>query len=137
MFFGHATPQSRRFHHFRIRFSQLGKHPGNGLELRKDSGPVLDARDLLTPCHHDFDSEIVRTDTVMFRSSCETAPGIGQFRGPCGIQAGFHASRPPMRPGPGTSTHHHRIRGGTSSMNPARRGGRGDERSNSMHMKEH
>ena len=89
MFFRHATPESPRFHHFRIRFSQLGKHPGNGLELRKDSGPVLDARDLLTPCHHDFDSEIVRTDTVMFGSSCETAPGIGLFRGPCGIQGRF------------------------------------------------
>jgi len=46
MFFWHATPESRRFHHFRIRFSQLAKHPQNGPELRNDSGPVFDARDL-------------------------------------------------------------------------------------------
>ena len=92
MFFRHATPESPRFHHVRTRFSQLGKYPKNGLELRKDSVPVFDVRDLLFPCRYDFDSDIVRTDTVMFRSSCETAPGIGQFRSPCRIQAGFHDS---------------------------------------------
>jgi len=33
MFFGHATPESRRFHHFRVRFWKLAKHPENGLEF--------------------------------------------------------------------------------------------------------
>ena len=58
------------------------------------------------------DSEMSATVTAVFQSSFQTAPGIGPFRGPCRIQAGFHASRPPMRPGPGTSPHHHRIRAG-------------------------
>ena len=44
------------------------------------------------------DSEMSATVTAVFRSSFQTAPGIGPFRGPCGIQAGFHASRPPMCP---------------------------------------
>ena len=51
------------------------------------------------------DSEMSATVTAVFQSSFQTAPGIGPFRGPCRIQAGFHASRPPMRPGPGTSPH--------------------------------
>ncbi len=89
MFFWRAMPESPLSHRLRTRFSQLGKPPENGLELRKHSGRVFDVRDLLVACHHDFDSEIVRTGTVMFRSSCETAPGIGPFRGVCGIQAGF------------------------------------------------
>ncbi len=97
MFFWRAMPETPLSHRLRTRFSQLGKHPEIGLELRKHSGPVFEVRDLLIPCGHDFDSEIVRTDTVMFRSSCETASGIGPIRGVCGIQAGFHASRPPVR----------------------------------------
>ena len=38
------------------------------------------------------DSEMSATVTAVFRSSFQTAPGIGQFRGPCRIQAGFHDS---------------------------------------------
>ncbi len=98
MFFWRAMPETPLSHRLRTRFSQLGKHPEIGLELRKHSGPVFDVRDLLIPCGHDFDSEIVRTDTVMFRSSCETAPEIGPFRGPCRIQTSFHASCPQIRP---------------------------------------
>ncbi|NBT26177.1 MAG: hypothetical protein EBT09_06415 [Actinobacteria bacterium] len=124
MFFRHATPESPPSHHFRIRFSQLGKYHENGLELRKVSGPVFEVRDLLSPCIHDFDSEIVRTDTVMFWSSCETAPGIGHFRGPCRIQSGFGSQRDviPISVWPGTTPH---ARGGlltastrTASQNP-------------------
>ena len=137
MFFRHATPESPRFHHVRTRFSQLGKYPGIGLELRKDSGPVFEVRDLLLACRRDFDSEIVRTDTVMFRSSCETAPGIGPFRGPCRIQAGFHAPVHPCAPGRAPRLTTTGSAAGTSSMNPARRGGRGDERINEIHIKEH
>ena len=36
------------------------------------------------------DSEMSATVTAVFRSSFQTAPGIGPFRGPCRIQAGFH-----------------------------------------------
>ena len=38
------------------------------------------------------DSEMSATVTAVFRSSFQTAPGIGPFRGPCGIHAGFHGS---------------------------------------------
>ena len=75
------------------------------------------------------DSEMSATVTAVFRSSFQTAPGIGPFRGPCGIHAGFHAQS--ARPARSRGAAHLTATGfaaGPSSANPARRGERGDER---------
>ncbi|MEY4407108.1 MAG: hypothetical protein RL345_1574, partial [Chloroflexota bacterium] len=81
------------------------------------------------------DSAMSATVTAVFRSSFQTAPGIGPFRGPCGIHAGFHAQS--ARPARSRGAAHLTATGfaaGPSSANPARRGGRGDERNLKIHI---
>ena len=47
------------------------------------------------------DSAMSATVTAVFRSSFQTAPGIGPFRGPCGIRTAFSTPSPQDPPVPG------------------------------------